>query len=59
MKLGSDTLLCIVDIVRQGFVEGKDISQKLREIDLVEEIKNGQDSTLVLSDEYKKLNKCE
>jgi len=34
MKLGEDVLLEIVDIVRQGLLEGKDISNLLRDIEL-------------------------
>lgn len=34
MRLGEDVLLEIVNIVLEGLSEGKDISQKLRDIDL-------------------------
>lgn len=34
MKLAEDSLIEIVDIVREGLVEGKDISQMLRDLDL-------------------------
>lgn len=34
MRLGPDALLEIVDIVRNGIVNGMDISQQLRELDL-------------------------
>jgi phage gp36-like protein len=38
MKFGEDTLLEIVEIVRRGLVDMKDISQSLRDVDL--EIRN-------------------
>lgn len=37
MKLADDTLLMIVDIFRKGIVEMKDISQDLRDLDLIED----------------------
>jgi hypothetical protein len=48
MKLGPDALLKIMDIVREGLSEGKDISQGLREIDLEEDtVKNDETLRLV------------
>lgn len=34
MKLSEEVLVEIIDIVRQGIVEGKDVSDLLRELDL-------------------------
>lgn len=34
MKLGTDVLLQIVEAVRKGITEGKDISELLRELDV-------------------------
>lgn len=34
LKLGDDVLLKIIDIVREGLVESKDISQQLRDLSL-------------------------
>lgn len=48
MKLGTDALLRIIDVVRLGLTEGKDISQFLRELDL----DVSTDNTLVLSEVY-------
>lgn len=49
MKFGKDVLLEIVAIVQDGLVNGTDVSQKLREID----VKVESDGTVVtLSDEY-------
>lgn len=50
MRFGPDLLLEIIDIVRQGLVESKDISQMLREIDVQME---SSTQTVVLSDLYK------
>lgn len=50
MKFAADVLLEIVNIVQTGLIQGTDISQKLREID-VEGTPHG---TLRLSDEYLK-----
>jgi hypothetical protein len=60
MKLGKTALLEIIDIVREGLLEGKDISEKLRELDLavvhgIPEVEGGTNpnvGTLTLSDEY-------
>ena len=56
MKFGKSVLLEIVDVVREGLLTGKDISQALREIDVVEKVGgllNDEDvGKLVLSDEY-------
>jgi hypothetical protein len=49
MKFGADVLLQIVTIVREGLVEGKDVSQMLREVDV--EVDPGT-MTLVLSPGY-------
>lgn len=68
MKLDKRALLEIVDIVREGLTEGKDISAALRELDLVEskqdatfaatafsgEAFNTGTSVLVLSPDYLK-----
>lgn len=37
MKLADDALLMLVEIFRRGILELKDISQDLRDIDLVED----------------------
>jgi hypothetical protein len=37
MKLGDDVLLCIMEALRKGLTESVDISELLREIDLVED----------------------
>ena len=37
MKLGDDVLLCIMEALRKGLSEGVDISELLREIDLVDD----------------------
>ncbi len=36
MKLADDALLMMIEIFRQGILEGRDISQLLRELDLRE-----------------------
>lgn len=58
MKLGKDVLLEIVDIVRDGLLNGKDISERLRELDLVEKqgailSETDEIGKLGLSDEYR------
>jgi len=35
MKLANDALLCVIEAMRKGLVEGVDISDLLKEIDLV------------------------
>jgi hypothetical protein len=60
MKLGKLALVEIVDIVREGLLEGKDISERLRQLDLavvhgipqVEGGTNPEVGTLTLTDEY-------
>lgn len=58
MKLGEDVLLEIIDIVRQGLIEGKDVSEMLRDIDL--ECPSADlhgvvaDDKIFLSESYKK-----
>lgn len=55
MKLGDDVLVEIVDIVRTGLVEQKDISDLLRELDL-EQLTQMDDMSpriLTLTKEYK------
>lgn len=47
MKLHSEVLLEIVDLVRQALVDSTDVSDLLRKIDLVE-----KDNQLVLSKNY-------
>lgn len=47
MKFGKSVLLEIVDLFRDGILTGNDISQALREIDLV-----ANNGTLELSPEY-------
>jgi len=37
MKFGDDVLLCIVEALRKGLIEGADVSELLREIDLVDD----------------------
>lgn len=64
MKLGKDVLLEIVDIVRDGLLNNKDISERLRSLDLdvvhgipaVEGGTNPEVGTLKLSEEYTKQN---
>lgn len=34
MKLADDALIKIIEILRQGLMEGKDVSELLRELDL-------------------------
>ena len=40
MKLGTTTLLAIVEIVRKGLTEGMDISQMLRDLDIAQNPQN-------------------
>ena len=61
MKLSNAALAEIVDIFREGILEGKDMSSRLREIDLVVQegailSKTDQIGTLTLSEEYLKAN---
>ena len=49
MKLGKDVLLEIVDLVRKGLVENRDISEELRALDLEE---SADHRGLLLSDAY-------
>lgn len=49
MKLAKDVLVEIIDIVRTGLSEGKDISELLREMDLVIDL----DGQVALSGDYK------
>lgn len=48
MKLDSNVLVEIMRILQDGLLNGEDISQKLRDLDLVE----GYNQTLRLSEEY-------
>jgi hypothetical protein len=50
MKFGNSVLLEIVDLVRKGLIENVDISQLLREIDVVTETKI--DTLVELSGDY-------
>jgi hypothetical protein len=34
MKLADDALIRVIEILRQGLMEGKDVSELLRELDL-------------------------
>lgn len=55
MKLGKSALLEIMDIVREGLVTGTDISQKLRDLDLMVVEHNGatvKSSVLELTVDY-------
>lgn len=52
MKLGKTVLLEIVDIVREGLLTGNDISQGLRDIDVVVETKT--EDLVELSGDYVK-----
>ena len=55
MKLGEDVLLDIIDIVRTGIVEGRDISEMLRQIELESQPnQDGLFDVLRLESEYKK-----
>ena len=49
MKLSKEALVEIVDIVRQGIIELTDVSEKLRQLDLVVD---GESNTLKLTQEY-------
>lgn len=49
MKLSPEALLEVVNILRLGLSEGKDVSQMLRDLDLVP----GKDNLLDLSVDYK------
>jgi hypothetical protein len=57
MKLSAEVLLEIVNIVQKGILEGIDVSEMLREIDLdVPTVDHGRtysNSLLLLSEEYK------
>lgn len=56
MKFGKDVLLEIVSIVQDGLVNGTDVSQRLRELDVVPESDTDivlTSENCVLSDEYK------
>ena len=53
MKLAPEALLEIVNILRTGLAEGKDVSQALRELDLVVDPTDPSQSTLALSVGYK------
>lgn len=37
MKLADDTLLMMIDIFRRGILEGMDVSQLLRDLDLIQD----------------------
>ena len=53
MRFGKDVLLEIVAIVQDGLVNGTDVSEKLRQVD-VQVATDAPDSDYVsLSDEYK------
>ncbi len=56
MKLGNDVLIEIVDIVRDGIANGKDVSEALRDLDLVQDVvltDTFENQRLVLSNTYK------
>lgn len=59
MKFGPDVLAEIVSIVFQGLQEDMDVSQMLRDIDVVVDDGYGDKTvgpeTVVLSDEYRRL----
>lgn len=50
MKLSDEVLLEIVEIVREGISEGKDISEMLRNLELKSDVLS---TGLFLTDEYK------
>lgn len=52
MKLSKEALLEIVAILQDGLIGAKDISQALRELDLVDERQLDEHVELVLSQEY-------
>ena len=56
MKLSEEVLVEIVDIVRQGIAEGKDISDLLRAMDLEQptQMDDMSPRILALSREYKR-----
>lgn len=41
MKLGADVLLQIVEAVRKGIAEGRDISELLRQLDVESDVSTG------------------
>ncbi len=51
MRFASDVLLEIVNIVREGLAESKDISQMLRELDVD---LDSSTQTIALSSDYRK-----
>lgn len=56
MKLGNDVLIEIVDIVRDGIANGKDVSEALRNLDLTQDVvlaDTYENQRLVLSNSYK------
>jgi len=55
MRFGKDVLLEIVAIVQDGLVNGTDVSEKLRQIDVQVMIDDQTTEYLSLSDEYKNL----
>jgi len=52
MKLGKTALLEIVQIVLEGLANNTDISDKLRQLDLVEDTSTQNPGLLELSSEY-------
>lgn len=56
MKLGTDCLIRIIEIVRLGITEGKDISHMLRSLELDVALDDTDTNVLVLNQEYKKLH---
>lgn len=49
MKLGEDVLLEIMSILQRGLLEQRDVSQMLRDLDIVQ----GNEGKLNLTKEYK------
>ena len=54
MKLGKTVLVEIIDIVRQGLVEGADISQKLRDVEFEDVCGNVELTAQYIVDREKK-----
>lgn len=51
MKLGSDVLLEIMAIVQRGLLDGGDVSQSLRDLELAVEMLPGEKPYIILKKE--------
>lgn len=55
MRLSEEVLIEIVDIVRNGILNGVDISDQLRQLELKQgDPDSGAEETLFLTDQFKK-----